>query len=48
MNYAETLGHEVFLHLNQYVDEYVAAFEVFGQKAANNVYQRYDQRESRW
>lgn len=43
VNYAETLGHEVFLHLNQYVDEYVAAFDVFGQKAANNVYQRYDQ-----
>lgn len=41
VNYAETLGHEAFLHLSQYVDEYVAGFELFGQKAADNVIKKY-------
>jgi len=46
VNYAETLGHEVFLHLNQYVDEFINAFDRFGQLAANNVYKNYDQGNS--
>lgn len=43
INYAETLGHEIFLHLNQYADEYIAMFEMFGQKAADNFYERHYQ-----
>lgn len=37
INFAETVGHEVFLHLKQYLDAYVEAFENNGRKGADAV-----------
>ena len=37
INFAETIGHEVFLHLKQYLDAYIEAFESNGRKGADAV-----------
>ena len=41
INYPETLGHEIYLHLNNYLDDYVKAFERGGSKASTTVYNNY-------
>ncbi len=41
INMPETIGHELFGHLDQYLDDYVKAFEKSGSTGANTVYSNY-------
>jgi RHS repeat-associated protein len=43
INFAETLGHEVFLHLNQYLDKYIEAFERGGSREARKVHEQHQE-----
>ena len=42
ISFAETIGHEVFLHLKQYLDAYIEAFEKNGKKGADAVISEYN------
>src|SRR5690606_7962369 len=42
INFAETTGHEVFLHLKQYLDAYIEAFENSGTKGAKAVMDKHN------
>lgn len=41
INFAETVGHETFDHLDQYLEAYVKAFEESGANGTNAVYSNY-------
>ncbi|TAI48484.1 RHS repeat domain-containing protein [Flagellimonas allohymeniacidonis] len=47
INFAETVGHEVFGHLEQYLDDYIKAFEESGANAANAVFSEYRKKNER-
>ena len=41
LNYTETIGHEAFLHTEQFLDDYISAFENNGHKASKEVYAKH-------